>query len=214
MSDETTPAATPAPAATPPSPAVAAKPDDSPAWLPERLSRAEEAARAKVLAEIGVDDPAKAKKILDDAKRVEEEQKTIGEKKAEAETEAKAARKEADRLRKIATDHAGRMMMALKPEHQFAVKELAGDDPAEQLKAIGILGPTWIASGQVEPLGGQPPAPAANTAPPPNAPPPANPGSPPDHKQVYASLESRNPFQAAAYGLAHPAEVFDIKDLP
>lgn len=218
MTTEATPAAaTPAPAATPPAAAVtppATQVTGDEPWLRERLERAATAERTRILADLGVDDAAKAKKAIADAKKAEDDQKTAADHAAEAKAEASRANREADKLRKIASDHAGRMMMALKPEHQAAIKELAGDDPAKQLEAIGVLGPTWAKTGAVEALpGSSVVAPPANTAPPANAAPPAaGAGSPPDHKQVYTTTRAANPFEAAAYGLANPVAVYDIKD--
>jgi hypothetical protein len=200
------PAPPPAPPAAAPPAAAPAKSDDpaSPPWLPERLARAEEQARAKVLSELGVDDPKKAKDAIAAAKKAEDDAKSTAEKLGEATKDAKRAQGEAERLRAITTEYAARMMVGLTDAQRDAVKKIAGEDPGAQLQAITALAPTWAAA--IPAPAAAPPvaAPPASTAPPPNAPPPAAPGAPPDHRQVYTALEAKNPFAAAAYGLANP----------
>jgi len=111
--------------------------------------------------------------------------------------------------RSIVAEQAGRMMGVLTGARQAAIRAVAGDDPAAQLKAIQAIAPTWssedraAAAAAAPPAPPAPPAPAANTAPPPTAPEGASPDSPPDHRATYESL-STNPFARAAYGMQHP----------
>lgn len=66
--------------------------DQNPAWLPERLKRAEEAARKKMLADLGIEDPDTAKKLLADAKKRADDEKSESQKALEkAEAAAKRA---------------------------------------------------------------------------------------------------------------------------
>lgn len=205
MSEEVAPPAAPVPSPAPvAAPAAPVASNEEPHWLKPRLERAAEAERARILADLGVDDPKVAKAAIEAAKKAAEEQKTVAEKAAEAASLARSAQKEAERLRGIATEHAARMIAVLTAEQQAAVKALAGEDPAEQLKAIGVLGPTWAK----EAAAARPPA---TTAPAATAPAEGGTTSPPDHKAIYTQLQSRNPFEAAAYGLEHIAEVFPQK---
>jgi hypothetical protein len=207
---ESDPQGTPAPAATPAEPVAAppvapsssSKLDLTSEQLGERLARAAESAQRKLLADLGVDDLAKAKAALDAAKASEEANKSAEQRALESASAAKSAQAEADRLRAIATEHAARMLGVLSAEQQSAVKAIAGDDPAAQLRAIGALGPTWVKQASADA-----PPPPATTAPAPNAPAPTTAGSPPDHRAVYAAL---NPFERAAYGMSNP-QVYDPK---
>ncbi|HEY3495273.1 MAG TPA: hypothetical protein VGK73_11330 [Polyangiaceae bacterium] len=213
--DTPTPAVPAAPAqpATPP-PAAATPPASTgdPDWLPGRLDRAKEEARRAVLAEIGVDDPAKAKEVLAAHAKAEEERKSAAQKLGETSEQAKIYKSEAERYKAVTTEFAARQMLGLTAEQQAAVKKIAGDDPARQLETITALTPTWAAAAPPAPAtppAPKPTTPAAGTAPPPTAAPDAtNPGSPPDHKAVHAELLKSNPFLAAEYAQQYPREVY------
>lgn len=206
------PVATPAPAAAPAAPGT-----EEPDWLKGRLERAAASARAQALTELGVTDLASAKAAIELAKKAEEANKSSEQRALEAMQRETVAKTEAERLTAIAREHASRMMAVLSVKQQEAVRALAPDtDPAGQLKAIGVLGPTWQAEVQPLPAGSIATPQAAPAAPATTAPPPTAPGSvtvagsPPDHKQVYSSMRSANPFAAAAYGQEHPS-LYDQK---
>lgn len=202
-------AAAPAPAAA--APAAAAPADQSdPAWLEGRLARAKESERRAILNELGIDDPIKAKAALAAAKAAEEANKSSEQRAAELAAKLGTTQAEAERLRGIASEHAGRMMAVLTDEQKAAVVAIAGDDPAAQLRTIGALAPTW-AKQAAPTTDAAPAAPKpATTAPAAAAPAAVSPGSPPDHKSTYSQLRHSNPFEAAAYGLAHP-EAYEVK---
>lgn len=214
MSDQN-PAGAPAPAAPPTTPASPPAPPAPPApqvdpnkppWLDDRLARAEKSARDALLADLGVTDQAAAKAAIAAAKAAADASKTAEQRAADATAEAAQQRREAERLLAITTEHASRMMFVLTAEQQKAVKDIAGDDPAAQLRAIGVLGPTW-AKDAAATAATAPAAPVApvTTGPGANAPAGAAPGSPPDHRAVYTTMRETNPFAAAAYGLSNPA---------
>ncbi len=205
------PAATPdaivAPIVPVAAPVAAPVADENPPWLAPRLDQARRAA----LAELGITDPTKAKKLLEAAAKAEDDAKTTGEKLGATTAERDALKSEAERLRSVTAEWAGRQMMGLTAEQQAAVKAIAGDDAAAQLKTITALQPTW---GKPAPLPGSapivpaPPAPpASGTAPAPNAPGGVT-VSQQNPREVYASLQKTNPFAAAQYGLEHAREVF------
>jgi hypothetical protein len=220
MADETTPQGTTAPAASsaaiPTDPKAAAAAllgydPDNPPWLKGRLEGAQKAA----LEGLGVTDPAKAKELLAAAAKAEEDAKTAAQKLGETSTALSSAKAELARQQAVTAEHAARMMIGLTAEQQAAVKAIAGEDAATQLRTITALTPTWAAAGT--PAGGAlPPAPpkAPATPPggtaPPAAPPPGDPSSPPDHAAIHAELLKTNPFAAAQYGLAHAADVWKI----
>jgi hypothetical protein len=201
-----TPATPPAAQATPPA-AVPQPTDESQPWFKERLARAEEQAREKLLADLGVKDTAKAKAAIDAAKKAEEDAKSVTDKLTEETSKRTRVETELEHERAINKEWATRQMMALTAEQQAAVKAIAGENHAKQLQAIGALAPTW-ATQTTAPTATKPlPTPASGTAPPPNAPAgtivsEANP------KEVHAALSKQNPFAAADYGLAHLREVF------
>lgn len=209
---------TPAPAVAPaqppaqpvtPAPAAAATEPAEPTWLPARLTRAEEAARTKLLTELGIDDPAKAKAFIDAGRAAENEKKTLAEKLAEQATALTTTKAQADKYSSIIALQATAQMGSLTVEQQAAVKAIAGDDPAEQLRTVIALAPTWAASAaKAAPVTtpAAPVAPPASTTPAPSA--PAASGSttsPPDHKAVHQQLLTTNPFAAAEYAARNPS---------
>ncbi len=203
------PAAAPAPA---PAPATPPAPEQEPGWIKERLERAKGAAEKALLDQLGVTDPAAAKAAIEAARAAEEANKTAEQRAADA--AAKLTQTEADRnrLNTVATEHAGRMMGVLTEEQQNAVKAIAGDDPAAQLNAIGVLGPTWAkqadAAAAAAAEATRVAAAAAGTAPAAPQPGGGAPGSPPDTTATYTAMKAKNPFAAAAYGAQH-SEVYD-----
>lgn len=228
--DATTSQGTPAPNPAPTTPAAPAQtapaaaptePDQSPPaatqqapdWLPERLARAAEQERQKLLSELGVDDPEMAKAAIAAAKEAAEKEKTTQQRLGETSEQLKKHKTEAERLLSVTKEWAARQMVGLTDEQRAAVEKLAGEDPAKQLEAITALTPTWAAAGPgpKAPAEPKPPTPATGTAPPPTAPAGTDPGSPPDHKAIHAELQKTNPFLAAEYAQQHVREVFAEK---
>lgn len=176
-----------------------------------RLERARMNERAALLKELGVEDPEKAKAAIAAAKAAEDAKKTAEERAAELRAKYESATTEAQRKDELIKEHASRMLMALTPEQQKVITDFAGDNPAEQLRAIHHFAPTWAKSENAQPQASQTPpkqetppaAPPAQTAPAPTAPAGTTPHSPPDPRATYMALRSKNPFAAAAYGLAN-----------
>jgi hypothetical protein len=214
MADDNTPAGAGAPAApvTPPAAAPAAPEDKSYPWLPDRLAQShrqgEKSGEERALATLGLTgaDLGKAKAILDEAAKSAEANKSAEQRAADLAARLTTTQTEADRQAAIIKEHAARMLGVLEADHQKAVRDIAGDDPAKQLQTIHALTPIWAK---------QAPAPAvpvvvppATTAPPPTAPGGAPGTSPPDHVATYGQLKTSNPFAAAAYGARNPS-VYD-----
>lgn len=194
-------APTAAPAA---APAAPAEDPNNPPWLAGRL----EEARERTLRELGITDAKKAKEQLDAARKAEDDAKSIADKLSDAAKNLTKAQTEAERLREVTKEWASRQMLALTPEQQTAVKALAGEDPAQQLKAITALQPTWSAQTQAAaPAAPKPATPASGTAPAHTAP-DGTQLSQTDHKAVHAALLKQNPFAAAQYALEHVRDVF------
>lgn len=205
------PAVVAAPPAPPvPAPAPTVDPNAEPPWLPDRLNRAKEIAKGELLKELGVDDPEAAKAAIAAAKAAAEAKKTAEQRAAELSEKLKGTQTEAEKHAALIREHAGRMLMALTPEQQKIITDFAGDNPAEQLRAVHHFAPTWNKPEPTPPVAAPPPAPPANTSPPPNAPPGNAPGSPPDVRTIYMTQRQTNPFAAAAYGLSNP-QVYENK---
>jgi len=218
------PAAVTPPVATPAAapPAVTPQPaDENQPWFKERLARAEEQARAKVLSDLGITDPAKGKAAIEAAKKAEEDAKSQGQKLGETSKELESARAELARHQAATKEYAARMMLPLTDANRAAVKAgitAAGgnpEDPATQIAMIGALQASWTTAPAVTTqaappttTAAQPTPPASGTAPPPNAPPASVTTSQPNHKEVHAALQKTNPFAAAEYAMAHVREVF------
>src|SRR5689334_14817470 len=140
--------ATPAAPPTPP-PAAVAPPVPQPGaenepWFKDRLARAAEQERQKLLTELGVTDPEKAKKLLADAAKAEEEKKTAAEKLGETSKEVERLRADNEKATKALTSHVTSQMAALTDERKQQVRELAPDtDPAGQLHALTVLSKAW-----------------------------------------------------------------------
>lgn len=179
--------------------------DESQPWFKERLARAAEQERLKVLEELGVKDPAKAKKALEAAAKAEEEAKSVTDKLTETASKLTRAESELEREREVTKEWAARQMMALSPEQQAAVKAIAGESATKQLAAITALQPTWLK--QATPTAAQATTPATGTAPPATAP-SSTTVSQPNHKEIHAALLKKNPFAAANYAMEHLSEVY------
>ena len=172
--------------------------------LKDRLDRAKEQARKALMAELGITDPEKAKAAIAAAEKAEAESRSISDRLTETSTKLGQVQTEADRLRAITAEFAERQMIGLSQEQQDAVKAIAGDDPAAQLRAITALSPTWAKAAAGAPKAVTPPT---GTAPQHSAPESTS-VSLPDHRAVYAALNKTNPFAAAQYALEHVRDVF------
>lgn len=176
----------------------------------ERLASSRSAAERAVFEELGLTRDEIAA-LREEKRQREDAQKTLEQRVAERDAELKAAQQERDSYLATIKDRAGTEMELLTEQQREAVKKLAGERPAEQLKAIDALWPTWkqAATAQAEPrpAASQEPPPQAQTSPAPSAP---GGGAPPgevDHRAKYEDLE-KNPFLRARYGALHANSVY------
>lgn len=202
-----------------------AEPTDDPHWLASRLKRAENA----WLKDLGVGDLAAVKKIVADANAKADAEKSEIARLSERAARVPTIEGELTKANEALTAYAKEEMRALTPDQRTAVKALAEDDPAAQLKTIRALRPTWAAAvltveapaaPKVElpavpaPQGKQEPAkrtvvpPAATTgagsgAAPTGAPAPGQ----PDHLRNLQQLDATNPVRAAMYYEKHKNEI-------
>jgi pyruvate dehydrogenase E2 component (dihydrolipoamide acetyltransferase) len=187
MSDTATPVAAPAAAAPVAQPAVVAPPapaatspvpsvQNDPPYLADRLERD----RKSVLKQLGIkiEKGIPAQTQIDNAaKKLEDtKQSRKDERKAKEKAEAKVVELEA-RVSAIKT-FADITLAGLTTEQQAQVKAAAGDDPAEQLKIVALLQPSF-AKAPAAPPAATPPAVDAKPPIPTQAPAPAPAGTAP-----------------------------------
>lgn len=188
-------------------PATPAAKDDKaePEWLQPRLERE----RAKVLKDLGVENPDDAKKALAEHKARLDAAKTVEQKNAELAAQLKAKDDEAAQYRVTLAEMTSRMMVGLSEEQKSAVIKLAGDDPAKQLATINALAPTWAKTEADAKAAAAAAAPkiAPNSAPAKTAP-QATTATQVNARATYEELSKSNPFEAAAFGLSHVTDVF------
>ncbi len=189
--------------------------DENTPWFKERLARAEEQARNSLLADLGVEDREKAKAAIAKAKAAEDEQKTSAQKLGETSKSLDALKTEKEGLETVVKDHAARQMATLTDAQQAAVKAIAADNAAAQLRAIDALKPTWtttpvvpVVTPPVAPPVAPPVVPPGGTAPAPTAPPQNGSISPVDHKAEYAKLKASNPHAASLYLNRHHSHIY------
>lgn len=214
--------ATPAPAAGNPAPVPAAtsKPDqvEMPrAAFNERLQREREAGTKSLLDQLGVNDPAVLKSLIDEHKAREEAKKSIEEKAATTAAQLEAERQDKARLLSVVKERVDVEFGLLSEAQKSAVIKLAGDDPEKRLRAIDALWPTWQNETKPTPT----PTPAADDKTPAPPPPPAKDTAPraaapaddgktvsTDPRGEYERVGKENPFAAALHGHRHAREVY------
>ncbi len=174
--------------------------DTEPHWLSARLERE----RATMLKKLGFESVEDAQASAVEIKTKREAEKTSADKAAESLARAKKAEAKEKALTEAVSEFASRQMIGLTDEQKAAVTTIAGEDPAQQLKAIAALQPTWA---KAEVAAEAVAAKAVDTAPKANAPAQTT-TSETNHRAQYEALRKSNPFAAAAYGVAHPDAVF------
>lgn len=185
-----------------PAPVVNQQSEQEPAWLPDRLKRAEEKARKDMLAELGVADAKDVKAALKAIKDAEDAKKSETEKLNERLKSLEPLESEVTALRGAVAEMAKAALEGLTDRQREAVVDIAGDDPRAQLKAIQSLrSKGMLRADPTAPL----PAPA-NTTRAPGAPAPTSPTTP-DHVAAWQELQTRNPIKAAAYRIQHAAAI-------
>ena len=174
----------------------------------ERAKGGDEAVAAK-LREWGVTSESDVKAAIEAAAKAREAAKTSEDKLAELRLQQEQSAKKTSQYETIIKARLTAELSDLTDQQLEAVKAIAGDDPAEQLKAITALRPTWAKAPADKPADKPPEKPKGDdTAPPRGAAPDATNDSPPNHKAVWEDMKSKNPFAAASYLRQHRAEIF------
>lgn len=168
--------------------------EDKPAWLDARL----EQNRRALLKDLGIDNLDEAKELLSQAKAKKEAEKSDAQKRGELELTLKQSNERIAEMHSALSVMAQSQMSTLSDAQRSAVVDIAGDDPAKQIKTIEKLRPTWA----------QAPSKAAetvaDTAPPRNAPKAEiTVDAPEDPREVWAKLKEINPIVAARYAVAN-----------
>ena len=212
------PPAAPAPAPTPTTgapPAPAADIVMTSAALGERLQRAQDATRADVLKELGIEDLNVARAAIKaEADRVEA-QKTLEQNVADLKATNETNQATLKSLQETVATRAAHEMTGLTKEQRAAVTVVAGDDTQRQLQVITALRPTWLttAPDAAPPPGTAPavvPATTGNNAP---APAPTGATAPTNHAAVYEQMrkDPARAYKSAQYLRQYSREIYDTK---
>lgn len=197
------------PAEKPPT-AVGDLPDEA---LRQRLQREREKgaaeARAAQLKSLGVENEDELKAALKDRQERLDAEKSQADKLADITARHAETSKRAQRYETIIKARATAELADLTDEQRAAVESLAGDDPAETLKAITALRPTWGKPATKDDAADEKPKPPpVDTAPSRNSAPNDDNTSPPDHKAVWEAMKAKNPIAAAGYYNSHKQQIF------
>lgn len=137
---------------------------------------------AALFASLGVKDEAEIKAALqaqrDRAAEIEAAKAT-----------AEAAQKQVTDLTATLKAQASSVMSGLTESQRNAVAAVAGDDPSKVIATVAALRPTWASH----------PATTTTAAAPAAQPAPEKPTQKPDNAAKYRSLQTSNPFAAAAF---------------
>ncbi len=185
---------------------------DSPEWLPARLESARKAERAAVLKELDLPDVETGKKAAAELKARTEAEKSAEQRAIEFKNKFEAEAAQVAKLSASVTEQAARMMIGLTELQKEAVQRIAGDDPLARVNAITALQTTWAAKeasdkaeAEAKAKADAKNAPAAkDTSPARGAAPEGLQTSPPNHRAVFETLRTKDPFAAAAYAEANP----------
>lgn len=203
------------------------EPSELPPWVTKRLEQAkrsgakdaEIAARKALLEEMGFADLDVAKKLATEEKKRAEAQKSLEQRVAERDEALKSKDSRNKELEDSVKVFADERLSTLSESQRKAVVDLAGDDPAKQLKTIAALQPTWTAvvpptiapivavPPATTPIPVAPPKPANATAPAPNAPAPAGTTEVQNHYETHEWLKVNRPFAASTYYQVHYSEI-------
>lgn len=113
--------------------------ESDPAWLPARLQRAEEAARKKLLADMGIDDPLKAKQLIADAIQRHQDEMTEVQKAQARIAELEPLAQQAERIKQALEATVQKRIEALPEDWRDAVP--AFSDPVQTLEWLDKVAP-------------------------------------------------------------------------
>lgn len=186
-----------------------AKTSGKPEWLDGRLAEATQSGvkkgltegKTELLKELGFASLEEAKKSAEEAAAAREAKKSAAQKAAEAEASLKTLNERLEANSRALVGYAQAELQKLSDAQRKAVTDVAGDDPALQLKTITALSPTWASAAA--------PAAAAaqdkpkDTLPAPSAPKDGGNAPAPDLKAIYNEWKDRNPVWAARFAEAN-----------
>jgi hypothetical protein len=150
----------------------------------------------KLLKSLGVSSLEEAQKAIAEATAKREAEKSETQKRVELEASLKAQSEILQSQTQALKAFADEQMKSLSDAQRAAVIDLAGDEPAKQIKALTTLRPTWAAPAAPETV--------TNTAPPPGAPKPVGTNAAQStDMDTYKSLKEINPILAARFAIAN-----------
>jgi hypothetical protein len=173
--------------------------DDDSISMPKSAFNARlERERTAWMKDLGVDSLEAVKQAIETAKAAAEAQKTDAEKAASAKSALEAAQAKNAELFSTMAEVAKATLEGLTEEQRNAVLDLAGDDPAKQIKAANTV-KKLVPAAIVTPT--TPAAPAVqNTLPAQGAPrEQGNTGSAPDPQAIFVEMMKVNPYAATQY---------------
>lgn len=173
-----------------------------PTWLPSRLAREKNA----MLKDLGANSIEEAKAAIALANKQREDAKSHELRASELQTQLDASKKVQIELETSLKTFATSKLASLTEEQRKAVLDVAGEDPARQVKIMDALAPTWVKPAAVAALAA-PVKVVANTAPPGEQ--PSGVVSPPTTKKAeYERLKTVNPILADRFLIVNQAEIF------
>lgn len=213
------PAAAPVVAATvaPATPPAAVTPPGDPAWLPERIKQAKDAATRDLLRQLGFENPDAAVAAVNDLKKRQDAEKTETQRLTEENAALKVTAAKVTEYESVIRAQAEVELAKIPEAQRLAITELAGADPVKQVKALekmraaGMFAPPPVAAAPVTPVVAAPVVPItpvvpSTTAPPAIAPVPTPAGGK-SHLAELDALEKQNPQLAAQYRLMNYAAI-------
>lgn len=154
--------------------------------------------RNAILKDLGVDSVDTVKQAIAAAKAAAEAQKTDAEKAASAKSALEAAQAKNAELTSTVAEVAKAALEGLTEEQRNAVLDLAGDDPAKQIRAANAV--KKLAPAPTTTTATSAPV-VQDTLPTKGAPKEqGNPGSAPDPQAIFVELMKVNPFAGTQYG--------------
>jgi len=158
-------------------------------------------ARTALLKELGIDNLDAGKAAIASAKAADEAKKSDAERAATSKTALEKAQADLAEATSTMSEVAKATLEGLTEEQKATVLELAGDDPARQIKTVNTLKKSWASS---PPQTAPALAAVPNTAPTQPAPKDnGNTGSAPDPQAIFVELMKTNPFAGTRYGEAN-----------
>lgn len=184
-------------------PAIAPDHEDGPAWLPDRLAKARESERKKVLQDLGVTDAESLKLKLAKLSELEAASLTEAERTEKQIQELSGKAQKYDSLEKSFSQLVGEQFSSLPDQQREAIDARASGNAQARWEIMQIMKDAGVLGAGQAPVA---PRPASTTAPG-AAPPPATPLDPKSPRAIYEAKKLIDPMGAAIYRQTHAAAI-------